>query len=112
MKERRREPRIRSLLNGRMTFNDRRCAMTCTVRNVSESGAMIRYSEMFRMPDEFELNIPRHEETLRAKVAWRRHDAAGLALTPVEDRPVKQEQKRPWLQGKSKPANKSVVLGY
>jgi hypothetical protein len=114
MEERRREPRVRSLLNGRMTFNDRQCAMTCTVRNVSENGALIKHSEMFRMPEEFELNIPRHDETRRARVVWRRHDGAGLLLSPAEERPVKAEPalKRMWLQGSPKREKKGMTLGY
>jgi hypothetical protein len=114
MEERRREPRVRSLLNGRLTFNDRQCAMTCTVRNVSENGALIKYSEMFRMPEEFELNIPRHEETRRARVVWRKHDGAGLMLSPAEERPARQAEppKRLWLQGSPKREKKGMVLGY
>ena len=112
MEERRREPRIRSLLGGRMTFNDSQCAVSCTVRNVSETGAMVKLTEMFRMPDEFDLNIPHHDETLRAKIIWRKSDAAGLALSPIVKEKPENAPRRMWMQGGRKPANQVMTLGY
>ena len=115
MDERRQEPRLRSLLSGRMSFNDRSSAMSCMVRNVSPAGAMILCSDMFRMPEEFDLNIPLHDETRAARIVWRRSDAAGVALAPIEEgvrRKAKAPAHKQWLQGARPKAKKSLVLGY
>lgn len=115
MDDRRREPRLRSLLGGRMNFNDRSSAMSCMVRNVSPGGALIVCSDMFRMPEEFDLNIPLHDETRHARIVWRRSDAAGVALLPLEEvasKKPKMPPHRAWLQGSRPKPKKAFVLGY
>jgi hypothetical protein len=42
-------------------------------------------ADAFRLPDSFNLRVPHHDQTHRAKVVWRKGDAAGLALTDVEE---------------------------
>ena len=91
MIERRQESRQRSLLSGRVVFDDNICSMDCTVRNLSPHGALIVMSDSYRLPREFDLRVPHREEAHAATVIWRRADAAGLALTPVEmDEPVRR----------------------
>jgi hypothetical protein len=84
--EQRRAPRLKTLLTGIIQFDDRKSTMDCTVRSLSAYGARIELSEAFRVPDAFDLVIPHHDQTHRAKVIWRRGDRAGLALSDVEER--------------------------
>ena len=81
--ERRREPRLRSLLTGTVVFNAHQATLDCTVRSISAHGAKVVLAEAFRMPDEFELAIPHHDQVHRATVIWRKGEGAGLALTDV-----------------------------
>jgi hypothetical protein len=37
------------------------------------------------LPDMVELYIPQREQTLRARVSWRKNDEIGLAFTAVEN---------------------------
>ena len=80
--DRRREPRLRSLLTGTIVF-DNKTTMDCTVRNISAYGARVVLADAFRLPEEFNLRIPHHDQTHRAKVVWRKGDAAGFSLSDV-----------------------------
>jgi hypothetical protein len=80
--DRRREPRLRSLLTGIIIF-DNKCTMDCTVRNISAYGAKVILSDAFRLPEKCNLRIPHHDTTHRAVIVWRKGDAAGFALSDV-----------------------------
>ena len=82
--DRRLAPRLRSLLSGTIVFDDK-ATMDCTVRNISAYGAKAVIADAFRLPDEFNLRIPHHAKTHRAKVIWRKGDAAGFALSDAEE---------------------------
>jgi hypothetical protein len=84
--ERRREPRLKTLLSGIIKFDDHTSTMDCAVRSLSAYGARIVLSEAFRIPDAFDLAIPHHDQTHRAEVVWRRGESAGLVLSDVEAR--------------------------
>ena len=56
--DRRNSTRKRSLLNGRIVFNNRRSVIECTIRDISETGAKILFSHPTPIPAEFELDIP------------------------------------------------------
>ncbi len=80
MAERRRTPRQKSFLRGCIYFNKRRGAVECLIRDLSEQGARVIFSDAVSVPDMVELYIPQKEQTLRAHVQWRRGDEAGLAF--------------------------------
>jgi hypothetical protein len=84
MEERRSEPRLRSLLGGRITFRRLQSTMDCVVRNVAPHGALLVFPHTAVTPTEFSLSIPHRGETHTAKVIWRQHDRAGVTLTDVE----------------------------
>jgi hypothetical protein len=90
--ERRRGPRLRSLLIGAVVFDDRRM-MDCQVRNISAYGARIMMPDAFRLPDEFELRVPHHDQTHHAQVVWRKGDTAGVALSDVKEMPHREHQR-------------------
>jgi hypothetical protein len=80
MAERRRAPRQKSFLRGCVYFNKRRGALDCLIRDLSEHGARIIFSETVSVPDVVELYIPQKEWTLRARVQWRHGEEIGLAF--------------------------------
>jgi hypothetical protein len=93
--ERRREPRLRSLLTATIMFDDRKCTMDCAVRNMSASGAKVVLPDAYRIPDQFELAIPHHDQVRRAHVAWRKGEAAGLALSEADRNPAEKQRMTP-----------------
>jgi hypothetical protein len=80
MGERRRSARQKSFLRGCVYFNKRRNAFDCLIRDLSGEGARIVFSETVNVPDLVELYIPQKEQTVRARVQWRRGDEIGLAF--------------------------------
>ena len=88
MGERRNSRRLKSFLRGFVYFDKRRGAMSCLVRDLSVEGARIIFSEAVTIPDMINLHIPQKNQTLRARVTWRRGDQIGLgfsAANPVPD---------------------------
>jgi hypothetical protein len=88
MSERRSVPRFRSLLGARISFGRRRSTMDCLIRNIGPSGAMIVFPQSAITPTTFRLHILQRGETHSARVVWRGHDRAGLALSATEEKGV------------------------
>lgn len=84
MSERRREPRLKSLLGGRISFSRLQSTMDCVVRNIAAHGAMVVFPHAAVTPREFRLEIPHRGEVHAAKVIWRTHDRAGVELSQME----------------------------
>ena len=80
MGERRQSIRQKSFLRGCIYFNRRRGAVDCLVRDISDEGARIIFSDTVSVPDIVELYVPQKEKTLRAHVQWRHGDEIGLAF--------------------------------
>jgi hypothetical protein len=80
MAERRRAIRQKSFLRGCVYFNKRRGALDCLIRDYSDHGARIIFSETVNVPDMVDLYIPQKEQTVRARVQWRSGDEIGLAF--------------------------------
>ncbi len=80
MAERRQSVRQKSFLRGCVYFNKRRGALDCLIRDFSEHGARIIFSETVSVPDLVDLYIPHREQTVRARVQWRCGDEIGLAF--------------------------------
>jgi hypothetical protein len=88
MSERRNSRRLKSFLRGFVYFDKRRGTMSCLVRDLSGEGARIIFSEAVTIPDMINLHIPQKNQTLRARVTWRRGDEIGLgfsAANPIAD---------------------------
>lgn len=81
MGERRGSRRSKSFLRGFVYVSRKRGALACLVRDLSEKGARIVFSDTVTLPDVFELYIPQREQTLHARVEWRRNDEIGLGFT-------------------------------
>ncbi|NIX78373.1 PilZ domain-containing protein [Microvirga terricola] len=78
--EKRRSKRGRTLLDGRVIFNNRCSVIDCTVRDISESGARITFAHLTQLPSEFELDIPRRGSVVRARVMWSNGKDAGIVF--------------------------------
>lgn len=84
MGERRGSRRSKSFLRGFVYVSRKRGALACLIRDLSDKGARIIFSDTVTLPDVVELYIPQREQTLRARVQWRRNDEIGLAFTVSE----------------------------
>jgi hypothetical protein len=80
MNERRAVPRQKSFLQGRIYFNHRRSSIDCLIRDYSEHGARLKFSEAANIPEAIELYIPNKEETHRARVEWRSGNEMGVSF--------------------------------
>jgi hypothetical protein len=82
MIERRTHPRHKTFIKGRIYFNNRLSSMDCIVREISEHGSRLEFSENVTLPDVFELFLPSKDEYFQAHVAWRKGNSIGIALMP------------------------------
>jgi hypothetical protein len=87
MSERRRAARKKSFLRGCIYFNKRRSVADCLIRDISEEGAKIIFSDTISIPDVIELYIPQKEQTLRAQVQWRHGNELGVTFGDVPAAP-------------------------
>ena len=78
--ERRAVSRSKSFLQGRVYFNHRRSSIDCLIRDYSEQGARLKFSEAANVPEAIELYIPNKEETHRARVEWRIGNEMGVSF--------------------------------
>ena len=87
--ERRREPRQKCFLRGLIYFNNRRNVVDCLIRDISDRGARLVFSDAVTTPDVIELSIPQKEQMLRAQTVWRHGQEMGVAITDgVEAQPA------------------------
>jgi len=80
MSERRHAGRRKSFLRGLVYFDNKHGALSCLVRDLSDEGARIIFSENITVPETFDLHILQRKQTLRARVTWRRGDEIGLGF--------------------------------
>jgi len=78
MEERRKAPRGRTYLAGRIVFNHKTSTTDCIVRNWSSEGARIVFSDLSAIPDAFEFLVPGRGERHEAQVVWRHASEAGV----------------------------------
>jgi len=84
MSERRRNRRLKSFLRGFVYFDKKRGALDCIIRDFNETGARIIFSENVTIPNVINLHLPQKDQTLRAKVTWRRGDEIGLGFIAAD----------------------------
>lgn len=83
--ERRLAKRSRVLHRASAVFNGRQSVLDCSVRNWSETGALVRMSDWIALPPIFDLDLPSRGESLRVKQCWRRGDDVGVAFMSPEE---------------------------
>jgi hypothetical protein len=105
--DRRLQTRSRLHQPARLVFNGEQSMLACTVRNRSQTGAMVRMADWIELPDTFELDI-QAGDSRRVRQCWRRGDDVGVAfLTPDETRPsevISLAEARARRAGRSDPA--------
>ena len=85
MIERRQAPRGRSYIGAVIVFNNRASSIDCLIRNVSNVGAKLAFTDTIAVPEAFDLVIGRQGQTRRSQLIWRHADEAGIAFVqPVE----------------------------
>lgn len=79
--ERRQKFRRRCLLGARVIFNNRRSTITCTVKNLSGTGALLSFGETKDIPDTLEILLDKRSTLAAASVVWRSERQLGIAFT-------------------------------
>jgi hypothetical protein len=111
--ENRREPRQRSLLGGSIMVARRRCPMRCVVRDISANGALVVLPHSVSTPAEFDLHIPHRRQTRSARIVWREHDRAGVALSPIKADavPLKYSERIRMLEAENQQLRRRLISG-
>ena len=108
MGERRTSTRKKSFLRGRVMYNNRQSAVECLIRDVSEHGANLIFSDTASIPEVVELYIPQKDQTFRAHVQWRSGDEVGVAFG---DAPAAPAPAATWPGGSSGSKRRSPRSG-
>ncbi len=80
MMERRQASRQKSFLRGLVYLGNSPSAVNCLVRDISDTGARLKFPGPIAVTETLELHIPVKGQTLRAKVKWREPDEIGIAF--------------------------------
>jgi hypothetical protein len=113
MRDRRESVRDKVMYGGVAEIGDHGATRECIVRNISDNGANIEFSNDFQLPKEqLSLRIARKGRSFLAKVIWWRDNFVGVAFSseqpydlPVSDldeRLRKSERKKRQLQRRIK----------
>ncbi|MFC4170495.1 PilZ domain-containing protein [Microvirga sp. GCM10011540] len=78
MIDRRLSKRFPSILEGRIRSTPDATQFSCTIRDLSESGARIWFPEPANLGGEFELEIPKLGQTMRARLVWSKGREHGI----------------------------------
>jgi hypothetical protein len=113
MLDRRQSARDKVIYGGVAKVDDSGATRDCVVRNISDKGASLEFSNLVRLPKEqMSLTIARQGRSFLAKIIWWRDNFVGVAFkaeTPyefpvsdLEERLRKSEQKKRQLQRRIK----------
>jgi hypothetical protein len=81
MIDQRKSPRQKSLFRGVVSFADSNCTVECIVRDISETGARLKFNSTPPIISEYlDLNIPIKGRTYRGKVVWSNGAEIGVAF--------------------------------
>jgi hypothetical protein len=81
MTEQRKSLRLKSLYRGVVSFGDNNFTFDCMVRDISETGARLRFGSAPAIISEYvDLNIPIKGRTFRGKVVWCNGTEMGVAF--------------------------------
>jgi len=95
MRDRRESVRDKVMYGGVAEIGERGTTRECIVRNISDNGASIEFSNDFQLPKEqLSLRIARKGRSFLAKVVWWRDNFVGLAFTDTPSEPVSDLDER------------------
>lgn len=84
MEERRHTPRHRTFLQGRVFYNNRRQSADCIIRELTDDGARLSFTDPVPLPHAFELHIPNRDQTLRVETVWNHGTDVGVTFGRTE----------------------------
>ena len=111
MQDRRQSTRDKVIYGGVAEIGEGGGSRDCVVRNISDQGASLEFSNDFRLPKEqMMLTIARKGRSFLAKIIWWRDNFVGVAfnsqtelpVSDLEERLRKSEQKKRQLQRRIK----------
>ena len=113
MLDRRENPRDKVMYGGVAEIDEHGATRECIVRNISETGATIEFSNVVKLPrEQMSLRIARKGRSFLARVVWWRDNFVGVAFTdpPLDAAPQsdlaerlrKSEKKKRQLQRRIK----------
>lgn len=113
MLDRRESARDKVIYGGVAEIGERGATRNCVVRNISEKGASIEFSNVIKLPKEkMSLTIARKGRSFLARVVWWRDNFVGVAfssekpyelpVSDIEERLRKSELKKRQLQRRIK----------
>lgn len=79
--ERRQSARNRTFIGGQIIFNQRQSTLDCTVRNLSDGGALLVLSKAVVTPESYEIYFPLKRESRMVRSRWRDGERQGVAFT-------------------------------
>jgi PilZ domain len=82
--DKRRAPRFRALLNASIVSRNRAAPLSCTVNQLSATGARLSIAATNPLPDEFDISIPQKNLARHARLVWRNGDQAGVDFSTAE----------------------------
>ena len=110
MRDRRESARDKVIYGGVAELDDSGATRECIVRNISDKGASVEFSNVVNLPrEQMSLRVARKGRSFLAKVVWWRDNFVGLAfkaeapsepVSDLEERLRKSEIKKRQLQRK------------
>jgi hypothetical protein len=79
--------RRRALKDGKIVFGNGFCVVDCTIKNMSENGALLIAPKSVGVPNSFVL-IDSKGQKLEAEVRWRKLDSLGVRFTGARTAPL------------------------
>ena len=111
MPDRRQNARDKVIYGGVAGIGENGATRECVVRNISEKGASVEFSNVIKLPrQQMSLTIARKGRSFLAKIIWLRDNFVGVAFSSETEMPVsdleerlrKSERKKRQLQRKIK----------
>jgi hypothetical protein len=89
MPDRRETARDKVIYGGIAEVGERGATRECVVRNISEKGAQVEFSNVIRLPkDQMSLTIARKGRSFLARIIWWRDNFMGVAFSSETELPV------------------------
>jgi len=95
MLDRRQNARDKVIYGGVAGIGENGATRECVVRNISETGASIEFSNVLKLPKEqMSLTIARKGRSFLARVIWWRDNFVGVAFNSETEMPVSDLEER------------------
>jgi hypothetical protein len=88
MDDRRHAPRHRTFLQGRVFYNNRRSTADCIIRELTDDGARLSFTDPVTLPHSFELHIPNRDQTYRVETIWNHGEEVGVTFGRHAEAPL------------------------